>query len=327
VAGTAFECGEQLGWAWVHALKLAAERVQAGSRPWWSVRSGPVSRLMRRHAPHLPDLFCGMARGAGLPMEKVGTRLPGKPEEGCTSFAAAPRFTLDGTPISGQTKDTPDNRITRYQVLRMRMTDAPAALTLTYPGWLYGHGFVQGRCAIFRNSLYAGEHAGLLPYSVWGLLALHCASVEEVASLTREHGVDRTGFHATVADAQGCILGIECGRGGVGVCRPRRGLYVHANAVRSGKRLLKYDTGGEYGREDSLHREERLRARLEPEAGRLTSQLAFQAMTDHDGFPDSVCRHRAGINTTAAVVAEPVQGLLHVCRGHPCRNWARRYRL
>ena len=76
-----------------------------------------------------------------------------------------------------------------------------------------------------------------------------------------------------------------------------------------------------------MHREARVRARLEPDNGRLTAQLAYCAMTDHVGFPQSVCRHEAKAQTTSFVAAEPTRGLLHVCRGQPCRNWPRTYRL
>ncbi len=130
-----------------------------------------------------------------------------------------------------------------------------------------------------------------------------------------------------MADEKGGIAGIEIGKGGVGICRPKGGIYVHANAVRSGKKLLAHEQTKPGGRENSLHREARMRAQFEPEVGRLTAPLAMYAMADHEGFPASVCRHQENGYTTSAAVAEPTRGLLHVTRGHPCQNWARTYRL
>ncbi len=325
VAGTAFDCGEQLGFAWRDALKVHAENRPKGRKPWWLSPRAPFRQLLDRHAPHLPDLFRGMARGAGLRDAEVGSVLPAE-TGGCTSFALQSRLTLDGQPISGQTKDTPVQREFYYVVLRLRMTDAPPALTLTYPGWIFGHGFVAGGCSIWRNSLWAADGRGTLPHGVWGLLALHCHTVGEVVEMTRRHGAAHA-FHATVADEHGGIVGIEVGGDKVGVLRPSGGMYVHANAVRS-RTLARVDNGTKSQHLNSTLREQRLHARLEPDLKRLTVPLAFSAMSDHAGYPHGVCTHASReFTTTAAIVVEPKRRLLHACRGNPCRNLPATYAL
>ena len=217
----------------------------------------------------------------------------------------------------------------QFVVLRLRLTDgAPSALTLTYPGELFGHGFLRDGCAVFRNSLYTGPTGGTMPYAVWGLLALHCRSVEDVMRLTRDHVVD-TSFHTTIVDEGGNVVGIEYGPGGPVFLKPTRGIYVHANAVVSSKRLIRHEgDGGHFRRADSLNRVARLRERLQADHGRLTAQAAFAAMIDHSGYPLSVCRHQAHEALTGgAVIAEPTRGLLHVVRGPVCQNWPRTHRL
>ena len=323
VEGTPYDAGVLLGYAWQEALKLTAQKRSSESVPWWADRR--FRKLIDRLAPHLPDLYRGMSKGAGVPEEQVTTPMTRSPL--CTSFAVKPSVTLDGIPISGQTKDTPLSQAFRYQVLRLKLKGAPSALTLTYPGWLFGHGFVQGGCSIFRNSLYAGPGKGLLPYDIWGLLALHCPTVDEVAEFTREHGV-LSPAHCTIADEHGGVIGIEMGKGGIAILKPKRGIYTHANAVVSGNRLRKHEATDEHFAADSLHREGRLRANLEADAGRLTAQLAYMALCDHVGFPRSVCRHESDSRlTSSAVVAEPTRGLLHVSRGTPCQNWPKTYTL
>jgi isopenicillin-N N-acyltransferase-like protein len=315
----------QPGYAWADTLRAEAQRLPPG-RPWWQARD--LQPLLARYAPHLPELYRGMAHGADLPDDRVGERYP-LPDQGCTSFAVAPAATLAGQPFSGQTKDTHLNRALRFQVLSLRLTDHPAsALTLTYPGWLFGHGFVAGGCAIFRNSLYAGATAGgRIPYFVWGLLALHCPTVAAVAELSRQFPpIEQS--HAAVADEQGGILGCEFGQGGLGLLEPEQGLYVHANAVVAPALLPHEQEEGLFRRADSLHRVARCRALLSPDLGRLTPQLAWRALADHDGYPVSICRHQAHeAQTTAAVVVEPVARRLTVCRGAPCRQWPVTYTL
>jgi hypothetical protein len=328
-SGTPFDAGMILGYAWKEALHYAAAALPAGNTPWWMQRR--LARLVSRYAPHVPDLYRGMAKGAGIPERLCADAAPGGPRAladagGCTSFALQPHTTQDDIPISGQTKDTPLSQQFRFVVLRLRLNGAPSLLTLTYPGCLWGHGFVAGGCAIFRNSLYAGTSAGLLDYEAWGLLALHCRSVAQVVELTQRHGVN-IGSHCTVADESGAVAGIEIGAGGVALLKPQRGIYTHANRVVSSAHLRRHEPQSEV-QQNSLQREARLRARLEADRGRLTPQLAFMALCDHAHYPRSVCRHEsAKIRTTSAVVVEPTRRLMHCTRGSPCGHWPRTYSL
>ncbi len=322
--GTAFECGEQLGGIWKEALTLEAGGFKS-DRAWWKDRR--CARLISKLAPHLPDLYRGMAAGAGVAEDRIGPRAP--EPEGCTSFAVAPSATLDGAPISGQSKDVSFRRGLQLLVLRLKIKEGPSALTLTYPGWLFGHGFVRGGTSIFRNSMYLRAPEGGLPYDIWGLLALHCPTVEAVMKLTRDHGVAHAA-HATVADERGGVIGIEYGRGGPVFLKARNGLYAHANCVVSGSRRLRAieQEGGNFRRADSLHRTARLYEQLEPERGRITPQLCYRAMCDHDGFPVCICRHQNRAAMTASVViVEPTRGLLHATRSLPCQSWPRTYAL
>jgi isopenicillin-N N-acyltransferase-like protein len=331
VAGSSYEAGIRLGYAWKEALHHVAAAWPAGATPWWMDRR--FRKLVSRYVPHAPDLYRGMAMGAGIPENRCAEPEAGGPRalprirDGCTSFAIQPSATLEGIPISGQTKDTPAQQQFRFVVLRLRLTDAPSALTLTYPGLLFGHGFVAGGCAIFRNSIYTGDADGLLPYEVWGLMALHCRTIAEVEDLTRRHGV-QTRAHCTVADEHGGVIGIEIGKGGVAALRPKRGIYVHANAIVSGRRLGRHETASAAQRENSRRREARLRERLDADRGRLTAPLAFLALGDHQHYPASICRHEhPDLSTTAAVVVEPTRRRLTCSRGSPCRNWPRSHSL
>jgi isopenicillin-N N-acyltransferase-like protein len=313
-----------LGSAWKEALELDAAQAVSGPA-WWKVRRN--ARLISRYAPHLPDLFRGMAAGAGVDENLVSSRAP--PDQGgCTSFALAPSVTVDAAPLSGQNKDVPLARGLQLMVLRLSPSDAPASLTLTYAGWLFGHGFVRGGTAVFRNQLYIPPSQKGMPYAVWGLLALHCRTVDEVVELTREHGV-RDAFHVTVADEHGGIIGIEHGAAGTVCIRPKRGVYTHANCVLASKRLMRGETPDPvFHRADSLHRTERMRQRLEADRGRLTVQSACAALCDHDGYPVSICRHESKTALSAAsVVAEPTRGRLLATRGLPCQNWPQTFRL
>lgn len=316
--GSVADCGYGLGCAWREALQQQCPPMVGKTvRPWWEDSS--VNGYVSRFAPHLPALFEAMARGAEMPVERLVPQ--GPPTDGCTTFALSGEQTAEGNPISGQTKDTPLDRKYRFQVLRLHFHDAPPLLTLTYPGWLFGHGFARGGCALWRNSLNTTGRPAGLPLPVWGLLATHCPTVADVVEMTLEQGID-TSCHTTVADMQGGIVGIECTDGGIDVLEAENGIYVHANAVRGRDELKKTEVDLEtFQRSDSAQRESRFRALAERKPGQLSPDRILEILSDHENHPCGICRHQGDeAQTTAAVIAEPTKGLLHVVRGNPCEN-------
>jgi hypothetical protein len=52
-------------------------------------------------------------------------------------------------------------------------------------------------------------------------------------------------------------------------------------------------------------------------------------LADHEGYPQSICRHwvegEPASETASAVVVGPARGRLHAARGQPCSNWAATY--
>jgi isopenicillin-N N-acyltransferase-like protein len=331
-AGTSFECGQQLGMAWQHALKLNAERARGRWTPWWwKGRGGVTADEVERTAPHLVDLFRGMAAGAGIEEELCGCSPISAPLASCTSFGIHRDQTVDGHALAGQTKDAGRSRTFLLQVVRLKLSDAPGYLTLTYPGELFGHGFTETGMSLFRNSLYVTprEPGGELPYDAFGLLTLFSRGIEEAAERAQRHGVRIVG-HVAVTEASGHTVGFELCQGHAQFIPGRDGLFAHANHVVSPELLpLVSDRDREtQAAGASEHRERRLYELLEQNRGRLTPQLMLHNLADHEQYPLSICCHRElEYYTCAAVVVEPTRGLLHVTRGNPCQNWPVTYGL
>jgi len=327
IEGEAYDCGLQLGQIWAENLRLRAREADPRARAAWC--DSRIALLFERYAPYLPDLFRGMSKGAGVEEKRLHPMIAPREDAGCTSFALAPSVTLDGHPISGQTKDTPGQRIMQYQVLRLRVRGGASMLTATYAGEIFGHGFVAGGCALFRNSLNGGDPTGRVPYFTLGLLLLHCTHVDQARELLAA-ALPNQGFHCPLADEHGGILGIEMGAGGAAFLEPVDGIYVHANHVVSGPPLADHvqDPSESYSKSSAL-RQARLTELFARERGRLTAQRCYLALCDREGYPIGICSDRRpdGNLTTAAIVAEPTRGLLHVTRGVPSQNWPQTFRL
>jgi isopenicillin-N N-acyltransferase-like protein len=318
--------GRQLGESW-RADLLRSASLRPDDQQWWTK---PIYRdLVGAYLPHLPDLYAGMAEGAGIARNKLVVPIPQDLGSGCTSFAIAPIATRDGGPICGQTKDAAAKYVRRNVILKLELTDAPSALTMTYPGMLFGHGFIADRCAIFRNSIaiQSNPKDSALPYNAWGILALHCRTVDEVCAVTERFPIAEP-FHCTVCDSQGGIVGIEHADGDTAFLRPIDGIYTHANNILSDPSLLAREACDADYRRRSQHRRDRLMQRLREDNGRSTRQSVTAAMRDHDGHPYSVCNHESErFCTTAALVAEPAKGILQVTTSSPCCNAPIEHRL
>jgi isopenicillin-N N-acyltransferase-like protein len=329
VEGSAYDCGRAYA-ALVRQRYPGYHRFL--DRAGWAARLPREARaLFERRAPHLLDLDRGMTDGAsrrgGPRREPRHTRAQ---PDGCTSFGVSGAVTLDGTPLSGQTKDTDRASAALYLALRLRIKEAPAILVLAYPGELLGYGFWSTGMSLFRNALYsaAGADRGL-SMEEWSYLALAGASVGEAIELARRFGIRGEG-NCLLSDAQGESASVEFNAAGVSAVPSREGIATHANhpeGAATGRLDCSWEARG-YGpseRECSAWRMHGLAQRLNAERGRLTAQRAMMLLADHTHYPQGICRHwvegRPEQETTAAVVAEPTRGRLHVVRGQPCANW------
>ena len=325
VEGTAYECGRRYG-------EMVTEKYPEFTKYLdmaldWRTLSPEVKRLFARCAPHILDVYRGLLDAADQTTETAAA-----PDGGdCTSFGVSGAVTLDGQPISGQTKDTGVQSALLYIVLRMRIKGAPGILVLAYPGEVLGYGLWSTGMSIFRNSLHssAGSEKGLTMVQ-WGLLALAGKSVHEAVELARKHGIAGSG-NCLISDPQGESLSVEFNAGGVSVVPAKDGIATHANHPEGEETKPFEQYPDKVERDNSAFRMNGLWELLNSERGRLTPQRAHMFLADHSRYPRGICRHIIGDDrqrcTTATVVAEPTKGRLHVTRGPACSNWPVTYAL
>ena len=324
VSGSPYEVGSQIGARWAPVLRHTATlAARDGWVPWWwRGRGGMTAELVERHAPHLVDLYRGVANGAGID-ESVAGYDPGvKALQGCTSFGVAGDATSDGYPRAGQTKDTAVARGRSFWILVCNTIGAPGFVTLTAPGVLFGQGLSSTGMSVFRNTLYVNrsQEPAEIPFDAFLHLALSVRHADDAAELAMQHQVRGIG-HLALSDGDGETLGLELDHGTIETIRPRRGIYVHANHA-VGLRLRPFvdrRARASAAASRSVGRDARLRELIAQRHGRLTTPLLFRMLADHDGHPLSLCCHRsARYRTVAALVAEPTLLRLTVSSGAPC---------
>ncbi len=334
--GSAYDCGRQYA---EYTLSGASSyfRYLKQAHANWAKLSREHAKLFEKHAPFIPDIYRGLLDGCpdipsaqatphvAAPGHNAATPL----SDECTAFGISKEATLDGEPISGQTKDTPIDSATLYIVLRMRITGGPTILVLAYPGELLGYGMWSTGMSVFRNSLHSDAPAQRgLSMEQWGLLALAGSSVEHAAALAEEHGIAGTG-NVLLSDPTGQSINVEFNAGGTNIIQPRQSIVTHANHPVGTDTSPRERYPHAEERINSRYRMDRLHELLMAEHGRLTAQKTMMCLADHGGYPRGLCRHKIGDTfqafTTAAIVAEPTQGRLTVTRGNPCQNWATCY--
>ena len=319
VAGTAFECGRQYAESVLEQYPGYSRYLNADY--YAQILTPEFIRLAEQHAPYLLDLLNGVVQVIRLRPAAPPAARP--PTAGCSAFGLAGSVTLDGQPISGQTKDTGPASALQYIVLRIRPQNAPTILVLAYPGEILGYGFWSTGTSIFRNSLFSSaESQQGLTMEQWGLLALAGTSVQAAAELAKAYGIKGAG-NCLITDQRGESLSVEFNAAGVDVIPAANGISTHTNHP-VGPATSTFEASGDEmgGGAASRVRRQRLQQLLEAERGRLTAQQAMQCFADHQNYPTGLCRHPPDvIQTTAAVVVEPTLGRLHVVRGNPCSNW------
>jgi len=325
VEGTAYECGRH--YAEIVMEKYPGYRRYLDAANKWKKLSPDVQRLIGDRAPFLFDLYRGLLEIAKPSQEDRGLR----EKTTCTSFGLSGSVTLDGQPISGQTKDTGIKSAYLYIVLRMRIKDGPTILVLAYPGEILGYGIWSTGMSIFRNSLYSKQGAEKgLTMEQWGLLTLAGRTVHEGVDIARRCGITGSGS-LLISDAQGESLSVEYNAGGVGIVPAKDGIATHGNHPEGEETGAFEHYPDEIEKENSRYRMHGLWRLLNAERGKLTPQKALMMLADHTHYPRGICRHITGDiangGTTAAVVAEPTVGKLHVVRGNPCCNWPVTYTL
>ena len=279
--------------------------------------------FLKAWAPHLLDEVRGIADGAGIDLRAAlwlqwGMAAPEARPEECTAFAVGPKFTGDGTVYAGQNKDTGPGANERSIVLRARPTGRPEILSFSYAGHLAQIGISSTGVSLWGMSLYI-EAPGGGANPLLKRMLLECDSVPAMCELAGAISGENVG-----------AFGFSDAAGNLGVLErlPGRQVWLdgggdaigHANMIVSpepaDRALDCYPTRCP----SAGARHHRVNEALAERRGGFDLAAGFAILSDQKNHPKSICRETPevdGIQTNAAIVAEPLAGRLHVTYGPP----------
>lgn len=318
-----------LGWL----LRTAA--VSLTEETLWA-RWAPQVAANQRACPDLVEEMRGIARGAGVPFERIfllNSLLDlssfrylelAQPFGGCSTFAVVAEPGT-GKTLVGQTYDMPAFHQDYVTLLRLQPPRGPRQLVLTFAGIVGAAGFNEAGIGVNINYLS--------PRDV-GLGRLHSVIVRQVLAgsqladaLTPAVMPPRAGgAYFLIADPDGNVLGLET------TAQRYQAFYPEGNALGHTNHYLtdwlkehEYLRAGSIG--GSLARYTALRRFFHERGDGLTRQALMALTRNHTSYPRSICAHgmesepaESRSRTVAALVQVPAERLLYATRGCPCEG-------
>jgi isopenicillin-N N-acyltransferase-like protein len=312
-------------------------------------RGEAYRRVIEREAPEYAEAMRGVSDGAEIPLVDVAIlnaryeimysqysaigreEAASIPAGGCTAFAVQPEASADGHLWLGQNWDW----IPRVRGLLIRQPRASggALLAFTEAGIVGGKiGLNSHGIGLVINGLLSNQDdwARLgIPFHVRTWRILHAGTLDEAAAAATAEGRSCSGnFLIGRANGRAEVLDLETAPGASCVLHPQQGLLAHANHFEDPDVLGIWQPLMEE-KTSTFHRGARMRDLLE--AGRrgetLDGQGMMRILRDHDGRPDSVCRHQNlswpeewRVETVVSVLIDCTARQMYVASGIPCEH-------
>lgn len=333
----------------VHALaeerlRLSLQAAEAAGRPATRAAALALAReflpIQERWSPAVHAEFVGIAEGAGIAPELLligngytdfkdvlcqNPALAGAAQE-CTVFYIGAEASRDGRAYAGQTWDMHSTAEPFVLCVLRRPTDGPATLGITTAGCLSLVGLNAGGIGCGNSNLVPTDARAGVIY----LALIHAALSRTRWEEARDVFCDApraSGHNYYLAGPGGAFADVETTATDAETLFPTAPVYVHANHYTM-PRLLSMEAPRDPA-STSVHRERRLRARLEARIGDLDPETLRDCLADHDPGPGPVCVHDqgGGSKSCAAVVLCPETREIWARVGAPCEGPLRHFAL
>jgi isopenicillin-N N-acyltransferase-like protein len=237
---------------------------------------------------------------------------------GCTNIVALPSATRSGHTLVGKTYDEPYQRLKTDALFVVSPDQGPRFVTLTSVGTLSRDGFNEHGLVLLGSGLRGrrdGEVIGL-PFSVLRRIILAQHGIPGVGVVLNKAPRNQA-CNYTVALAAGEARCFEASVDGVYEVAPKDGLLIHTNHFLA-PQAQGLDRRDPASAKDSQFRLKQARHMLEPKIGSLTLQDIQCALSDHTGYPGSVCSHREDTGTLSSYWMDLNEGVFCITNGPPC---------
>lgn len=283
--------------------------------------------------PWETEMIRGIASGAGTDFEDImvlNTRyeILHYPKNECTAFALLRSATKEHKVLIGQNWDQRPNVAEHSIVLHLTAEDGTKIMGLTEAGQLLRNGMTSNGLGLAANSLDSSRDVKEIgaPANFMRMRALRSRHFGEMSDtiMLAQRAVSN---NYCIASADDRAVDIEALPLAPSAIYPENGVLTHANHLLCNSGL---DTS-----KGEKFRGERLGKILSEKAPDITVDYLKECLSDHEGYPRSVCSHIHGDatdthkqwKTVASVIYDLDDLEMEVCKGNPCEGAYEKHRL
>ena len=244
----------------------------------------------------------------------------------CTTIAVVRAATASGHTLAAQNWDMHASYQPRVVLIEQHIEGEPALMFVTEAGMVFSHGMNDAGLVMLGNALHShlgGPPDHGIPVQVARRRAMRTGSAaaarHELEVLDRAHSVNHL-----LADTQGAAVDLEAVPGRIYDVVSDDGILVHTNHFVNQQALdQRVELTTRVGN-DSRRRAGRAGAFLRNRAGGIDVADLQELLRDHDGSPESVCRHHdasappTASSTVSSTVFDPAAGRLWNAPGPSC---------
>ena len=284
---------------------------------------------IRAYAPEFMEEIEGIAEGAGISvsealfhqgsfeMDVTGPLYIG----GCTSFAASGKATKGGKTIAGQHFDWFDGAA--MVVMKLKPENGPEIIGTSIAGQLLQFGINSLGIAHYANVLCWPKSIVGVPAVVSAQKALLSKNVPDALRCITQCQ-NAIALNHLIAGKDGDILDVEVTPDKCGILLPDRDIMTHSNHFLT-HFLQDRDMADQTSFPDTFLRQYRMKQLMEEHFGEIDVDVMKELLTDHRGYPDSICRHcdedgpaHEKFRTLISIISMPEEGKIWVSP-QPCQ--------
>lgn len=273
--------------------------------------------------PQYVEELEGIAEGAEAPFDQIFLSMCEELWEsaawkrGCTDMAARGRATLDGSTLIAHTNDLLPQAEADLVLLKIQAKDEPEFLGISPGGIGISAGFNAAGISLTGNQLYNNDIRPGVPR----LLVVRAILASKHLSEAMGHCLlpqRASSYNNVLADANGEVYSME---GSATDCEP---IYIeddflsHTNHyVSPAMRRFEADRNRISSSVLRYYRAARL---LRENYGQLTPELFQVLLSDHAGYPASICMHGPDTVTVFCIIIQLEQLRAWIGRGRACET-------
>lgn len=263
------------------------------------------------------------------------TELLGKGKEindGCSSFGINREATLCKENIIGQNWDFYSKLRDCVIVLKIHQINKPDILMVAEAGFVGKIGLNSKGIGVCLNAIQTeNKRLGVPTHFILRGILNSEGIVDAIGAITRAELANSANY--LIGNNGDTIVDVEADPTDFDVLHDESGVLVHTNHILS-KKLNGLKELLRFPHPDTYVRKMRLEKQLKQNIGVLTEDKIKEFLCDHEGYPDSICRHQndldpehARVSTVSSIIMNLSKKEMQVASGNPCSHQYQLYRL